>query len=199
MYRVKPPTQRLFGYSTVSTHDDTDAKQQERKLIAAGCSAVYLDLSKAARQERPELDELLDDLRPGDTVIVCALNRIARGTRELLDVMERLRLMGGHLVSLSEPWLHTARHGGVLFEFFQGLSAFERSLIQEITRNGRSRAKKQGIRFGRPPTLSIAELKKARRLLDAEGYTVAQTADHLGVHRTTLYRALTRNGKAGEG
>jgi len=72
---------------------------------------------------------------------------------------------------------------------FGGISEFERSLIVDRTRNGREAAKARGVQFGRRPTLTLCQIEHARELL-GEGRTATETANLLGVHRSTLYRAL---------
>ena len=75
---------------------------------------------------------------------------------------------------------------------FAGIAEFERSLILERTRTGRDAAKARGVQFGPRPTLSPAQLDHARQLIEQEDRAVSEVADLMGVHRSTLYRALQR-------
>lgn len=75
---------------------------------------------------------------------------------------------------------------------FAGIAEFERSLILERTRTGREAAKARGVKFGPRPTLTKTQIEHARRLVDQDGFTVKAAAELLGVHRSTLYRALNK-------
>ncbi|WP_299453321.1 recombinase family protein [uncultured Pigmentiphaga sp.] len=183
---------RLIGYARVST-DDQDLSQQRAELHAAGCTRIFAEKVSGTHSKRPELARMLDHLRPGDVVTVTRLDRLARNTRDLLDIAEQLQAKGAGLRSLAEPWADTTSPAGrMVLTVFAGIAEFERSLIVERTRNGREAAMKRGVRFGRRPTLTPAQIAHARRLIDAEGRTAKEVASLLGVHRATLYRALAK-------
>lgn len=181
----------MLGYARVST-DDQDLTQQRDHLRAAGCNKLFAEKVSGARRVRPELDRMLDHLRPGDVVTVTRLDRLARSTRDLLDI-ERIRGCGAGLRSLAEPWADTTSPAGrMVMTVFAGIAEFERSLILERTRTGREAAKARGVQFGPRPTLTKAQTEHARRLIDQDGFTVKAAAELLGVHRSTLYRALDK-------
>ena len=182
----------MLGYARVST-DDQDLTLQRDHLRAAGCNKLFAEKVSGARRARPELDRMLDHLRPGDVVTVTRLDRLARSTRDLLDVAERIRSCGAGLRSLAEPWADTTSPAGrMVMTVFAGIAEFERSLILERTRTGRDAAKARGVQFGPRPTLSPAQLDHARQLIEQEERAVSEVADLMGVHRSTLYRALSR-------
>ncbi|MEQ0866936.1 recombinase family protein [Pseudomonas aeruginosa] len=182
--------QTLIGYARVST-DDQDLRIQRDELHTAGCSRIFAEKISGAHAKRPELARLLDHLRAGDVVIVTRLDRLARSTRDLLNIAEQLLFMGAGLRSLAEPWADTTSPAGrMVLTVFAGIAEFERALIVDRTRKGRDAAKARGVRFGRRPTLSPEQIAHARRLIDHEGHSTKQVAALLGVHRATLYRAL---------
>lgn len=182
----------MLGYARVST-DDQDLTLQRDHLRAAGCNNLFAEKVSGARRARPELDRMLDHLRPGDVVTVTRLDRLARSTRDLLDVAERIRSCGAGLRSLAEPWADTTSPAGrMVMTVFAGIAEFERSLILERTRTGREAAKARGVQFGPRPTLTPAQLDHARKLIEQEDRAVSEVADLMGVHRSTLYRALQR-------
>lgn len=186
------PNGLLLGYARVST-DDQDLSLQRAELMSHGCSRIFAEKVSGAHRERPELARLLDHLRDGDVLVVTRLDRLARGTRDLLDIAERLMAMGAGLRSLAEPWADTTSAAGrMVLTVFAGIAEFERSLIIERTRSGRDAAKARGVRFGPPLALTAHQLSHARTLIAAGG-TVAEAAALLGVHRSTLYRSLSRS------
>ena len=118
------------------------------------------------------------------------LDRLARSTRDLLEIAERLRDIGTGLRSLSEPWADTTSPAGrMVLTVFAGIAEFERALIHERTGTGRAAAIQRGVRFGRPAKLASEQVALAHRLLE-EGTSAGEVARMFKVHRATLYRAL---------
>jgi len=180
----------LLGYAWIST-GEPDLTIQLIELRAAGCTKLFSEKVLGIRGDRPELARMLDDLRPSDVVTVTRLDRLAGSTRELLDIADRIHGSGAGLRSLAEPWADTTTPaGGMVLNVFAGIAKFERGLIVERTRSGRTAAKQRGVKFGPPPTLAPIQIAHARRLINEDGYTVRQAVELLGVHRSTLYRAL---------
>lgn len=183
----------LFGYARVSTGEQ-DLTQQIETLTRAGCGRVYQEKVSGAKRARPQLDRMLDHLRAGDTVVVTRLDRLARSTRDLLEIGERLRDAGANLKSLAEPWADTTSPAGkMVLTIFAGVAEFERSLILARTSEGRRAARERGVRFGRTPSLSPDQLTHARALVDKDGKSIREVAELFGVHRTTLWRSLQEN------
>lgn len=122
---------------------------------------------------------------------VTRLDRLARSTRDLLDIAERIQTAGADLRSLAEPWADTTTPAGrMVLTVFAGIAEFERSLIIDRTRHGREAAKARGVKFGPRPILTRTQIEHARELIDQEERTVKDVAALFGVHRSTLYRAL---------
>ena len=183
----------LLGYARVST-DDQDLTNQRAELHAAGCVKLFSEKFTGTRRDRPELARMLDHLRLGDVVTVTRLDRLARSTRDLLDIAERIQEVGAGLRSLAEPWADTTTPAGrMVLTVFAGIADFERSLIVERTSAGRIAAKARGVKFGPSPALSAEQIAHARQLIHDDKKPVAEVARLLGVHRATLYRAIERN------
>jgi len=179
----------LVGYARVST-DNQDLTLQRTALKSAGCKRIYEEKISGAKRSRPELARMFDQLRVGDVVVVSRLDRLARSTRDLLDIAEKLKVADTGLRSLYEPWADTTSPAGrMVLTVFAGIAEFERALIHERTNSGRISAKARGVRFGRPPKLTGDQIALARRLI-GEGTSVPDASRILKVHRTTLYRAL---------
>ena len=114
----------ILGYARVST-DDQDLTNQRTELHAAGCSRIFAEKITGTRRERPELDRMLDHLRGGDVVTVTRLDRLARSTRDLLEIAERLRAAGAGLRSLDEPWADTTSPAGrMVLTVFSGIAEY---------------------------------------------------------------------------
>ena len=183
---------QLIGYARVSTQGQ-DLEQQRVTLGQYGCQRIFEEKASGAKRDRPELGRLLDHLRAGDVVTVTRLDRLARSTTDLLHIAERLREIGAGLRSLGEPWADTTSPAGrMVLTIFAGIADFERSLIGERTSAGRAAAKERGVRFGPKPVLTPEQIIHARRLITEEQRPVAEAARILGVHRATLYRALSK-------
>lgn len=178
-----------IGYARVSTVDQSLDIQIEA-LQQAGCKRLYKEKLSGARaaHQRPELTHLLDQLRSGDVIIVTKLDRLARSTRELLEIMALIQRADAGLQSLSEPWADTTSHAGkLIMTMFAGIAEFERGLICERTGLGRIAAKARGVRFGRPQKLNSEQKLLALRLLN-EGKSAGEVARTFGVHIATVYR-----------
>lgn len=182
----------LIGYARVSTADQ-DLCLQRDVLHAAGCTRIFAEKVTGTHARRPELSRLLDHLRAGDVVTVTRLDRLARSTRDLLDIAEQLQAKGAGLRSLAEPWVDTTSPAGrMVMTVFAGIAEFERSLIVERTKRGRQAAKAKGVKFGPAPTLTAEQIDHARKLIETEDRSMKEVAALFGVHRTTLYRGLLR-------
>lgn len=180
-----------IGYARVSS-DAQELEAQREQLAAAGCQRIFSEKISGASLRRPELERMLDHIRSGDALTVTRLDRLARSTRDLLSIAERLNDVGAGLRSLCEPWADTTSPAGrMVMTVFAGIAEFERSLIVDRTREGRKRAQAQGVRFGPKEKLSQERIEHASRLI-GEGQAVTEVAHLFGVHRSTLYRALAR-------
>uniref|UniRef100_UPI0038B9523C recombinase family protein n=1 Tax=Paraburkholderia sediminicola TaxID=458836 RepID=UPI0038B9523C len=181
----------LIGYARVSTQDQKLTRQR-KALKAAGCVRLFEEKQSGAKRSRTELARMLDHLREGDVVIVTALDRLARSTRDLFDIAEHLKAIGAGLRSLAEPWADTTSPAGrMVLTVFAGIADFERSLLIERTTAGRKAAAERGVKFGRPLALTEDQQALAKKLIE-EGRGAGDVARMLGVHRATLYRALGR-------
>ena len=180
----------LIGYARVST-DDQDLRQQRAALKDAGCHRTFEEKVSGATRDRPELAKMVEHLREGDTIVVTRLDRLARSTRDLLDIAEKLKEAGAGLRSLAEPWADTTSPAGrMVLTVFAGIAEFERDLIYQRTSSGRVAAKERGVRFGRPPKLTAEQIQLGERLV-SEGTSVREAAKLLKCHHATLYRALS--------
>jgi DNA invertase Pin-like site-specific DNA recombinase len=176
-----------LGYARVSTNGQ-DLAGQVTELRAHGCAKVYREKISGAKTDRPELAKLLRALEPGDVLIVTRLDRLARSTRDLLNVLDAVAKHGAAFRSLKDAWADTTTpHGRLMLTVLGGLAEFERELIRARTGDGRKRAKARGVKFGRPRKLTTHQRQEALARL-AAGETQADIARTYAVDPTTIGR-----------
>lgn len=183
----------LIGYARVSTAEQSTDLQLDA-LNGAGVEQVFTDEGiSGSVSSRPELDRCLAHLRPGDTLVVWRLDRLARSLRNLLELVESLSARGIHLRSLTESIDTSSASGRLVLSVFGALAEFERSLIIERTQAGLAAARARGARIGRPTAMTTGQVEQAKTLVGA-GHRVSEVARTLGVGRSTLYRVLGETG-----
>ena len=147
---IKKSLGQLIGYARVSTNGQ-ELQLQLDALQKAGCSKkkIYTDKVSGSKSARPGLDKCLQELKPGDTLIVWRIDRLGRSVRHLIDVVEDLRQRGIGFKSVCDGAIDTTTASGELvFHIFTALAQFERRLIQERTNAGLKAARARG-RLGR--------------------------------------------------
>ena len=140
-------------------------------------------------RSRPELDRLLDQLRPGDVVVVTKYDRLARSLKDLLEIVEAIEAKGAGFRSLAEDIDTTTPAGRLVFHVFASIAEFERGRIAERTREGLEAARKRGRVGGRPPALSPSQRAEARRMRDEEPRPMGEIAALFRVSAKTIRRA----------
>jgi DNA invertase Pin-like site-specific DNA recombinase len=180
----------LLGYARVSTTDQQSQLQVDA-LDRAGCYLIFTKTASGARTDRPTLEQLLDQLRPGDTLVVWKLDRLGRSLRDLVDTITGLAERGVGFRSLQEAIDTTTPGGKLVFHVFAALAEFERDLIRERTNAGLAAARARGRHGGRPPVLTGHKLQVAQEMCRSGEYSVAAIATTLGVSRASIYRHLT--------
>jgi len=178
-----------IGYARVSTTEQ-NLELQINALMQAGCNRIYQEKASGIRKERPELERLFDQLRPNDIIVVWKLDRLARSTHHLLELLELIKKADAAFCSLSELWADTTSSAGkMMMTVFAGIAEFERELIRERTSAGRKAALIRGVRFGRPQKMNDEQKKLALRLLN-EGNSINEIAKTFNVHKATVYRLI---------
>lgn len=177
----------LIGYARVSKTEGQDTASQVDALRAAGCERVFEDRASGGRWDRPELHRLLDQLRPGDTVVVWKLDRLSRSLKDLLTLLDRIEQAKAGFRSLTEAVDTTGAAGRMLVQMLGSFAEFERAMVRERTRAGLDAARARGQRSGRRPKLNATQRSEALRML-AEGRSPADVGRIFGLHRSTVSR-----------
>jgi len=178
-----------LGYARVSRVDQHPELQLDA-LREAGCERVWTDKASGALADRPELAQVLDHLRPGDTLVVWRLDRLGRSLRDLIDRVAELEQRGVGFRSLKEGIDTTTAAGRLVFHIFGALAEFERDLLRERTQAGLQAARARGRTGGRPTVMTPHKLRAAKELLAAEELSLDEIAETVGVSRRTLGRHL---------
>lgn len=177
----------IYGYARVSTDGQTLDAQCDA-LKAAGADITFKETASGARGDRRELGRLIAKLQTGDVILVTRLDRLARSTRDLLNILATVAERGAAFRSLAEAWADTTTpHGRLMLTFLGGIAEFERELIKVRTAEGRSRAKARGQSLGRPFKLTPHQRQEAlaRR---ANGEGVREIARSYNVSPSSISR-----------
>ena len=184
-----PAARLVFAAGTRSQKDDS----QVDDLTAYGCGKIFTDTASGKDAERPELDKALACLREGDVFVITRLSRAMRSLKHLLALADQLRERGIGLVVLRQHIDTTTPAGRLVFHILGAIDEFQRELIVEGTREGLQAARARGRTGGRKPKLNTRQAATVRRMYQAAGpdgkreHTVAEIAEAVGVHRTTVY------------
>jgi DNA invertase Pin-like site-specific DNA recombinase len=139
-------------------------------------------------ESRPQLTRLLSSLGPGDTLVVTRLDRLARSTFDLLNIVKSTAAKDANFLSLAEPWANTSTAiGKLMLTVLSGVAEFERDLILLRTNEGRQRARQSGIKFGPKFKLSAHQIEEIRRRREA-GESCRFLGRSYGVSANTISR-----------
>jgi DNA invertase Pin-like site-specific DNA recombinase len=177
----------VYGYARVSTNGQ-DLAAQEAELMAAGCAKVFKEKVSGAKTDRAELAKAIRRLQESDVLVIVRLDRLARSTRDLLNILDEVGKRGAGFRSLKDTWADTTTpHGRLMLTILGGLAEFERELIRARTGEGRKRAKDRGVRFGRPVKLTAHQRREAMERI-AKGEMQADVARSFNVSQATISR-----------
>ncbi len=190
----------VLGYARVST-DNQNLDRQIDALAKAGVSRkhIYCEKMTGTKSDRPELNRLIHDLETGDTVITADLTRISRSTKDLLEIVDKIKNKGAYIKSLKDTWLDTTSsnpYNDFLLTVMSGLSQLERDLISQRTKEGLVSAKARGRNGGRPSKQNEkAEMVMA--LYDS-GMKIADIVRNTELSRSTVNRIIKNHSDKAE-
>lgn len=181
----------LVGYARISTSEQ-DAAAQTAALKAAGCERIFREEGSGGCWYRPELRRLFDQLRSGDVLVVCTLDRLSRSLRDLLILMERLGSAQVGFRSLTEAVDTTTVAGHMLMKMVGTFAEFERAMLRERTRASLKAAYREGRAGGSRPKLSDGQRAEILRLVEGGEKTAAAAARLFRIHPATVGRLLAQ-------
>jgi DNA invertase Pin-like site-specific DNA recombinase len=179
-----------IGYARVSTREQSLSMQVDA-LKKAGCDQIHEEIASGAKTSRPVLEEIMRNLREGDTLIIWKLDRLGRNLAHLIHLTTKLIEKKVGLISLNDPIDTSTAQGRMVFGIFASLAEFERELIRERTQAGLKSAR--GRKGGRPKGMTQAAIEKAaiaEALYKNGSIPVRKIAEQLGISKTTLYLYL---------
>jgi DNA invertase Pin-like site-specific DNA recombinase len=187
-----------YGYARVSTTDQ-HLDGQETRLQEAGCEQVFADTASGTKASRPEWDKLFMQLREGDTLVVCKLDRLGRSLINLVDVINELGERKTQLVILDLGIDTSTNNGRLIFSIMSALAEWEARIISERTIEGLAAARERhgGKLPARGPKMKPDQIALAKRLMaerETSGMSATRIAELVGVSRATLYRAVREDG-----
>jgi DNA invertase Pin-like site-specific DNA recombinase len=177
----------IVGYARVSTDGQT-LDSQHASLKANGAERLFAEKVSGAKTDRRQLARAIEALQAGDVLLVTRLDRLARSTRDLLNVLDQVTKAGAGFRSIADPMIDTTSpHGKLILAVLAALAEFERSMILARTAEGRVRAMARRVRFGRKPKLSAFQITEALARPEA-GEALTDIGRSYGVSHSTISR-----------
>ena len=183
----------LFGYARVSKGEDQSTTPQRRLLREAGAEKVYEETMSGGRWDRPQLTRLLDQLRPGDVVMVWKLDRLSRSLKDLLHLLERIETAGAGFRSLTESIDTTTAAGRMLMQMLGSFAEHERAMVKEPTAAGLAAARAEGRIGGRRPKLTPMQRADIAENVLSSRRTAAQMARLYSISQPTVSRIVAHH------
>jgi DNA invertase Pin-like site-specific DNA recombinase len=179
----------LIGYSRVS-NSDQNLDLQTDALVKAGCERIFEDKQSGSVSNRSGLEQAMEMLREGDTLVVWRLDRLGRSLKHLIEIMGILESRKIAFRSIQES-IDTGTPGGrLIFHIFGALAEFERNLILERTKAGLAAARARGRTGGRPKSLDPKQRKVAIKLYEEREHPVEEICRIMKISKPTLYSYL---------
>jgi DNA invertase Pin-like site-specific DNA recombinase len=181
----------LIGYARISTAEQNFELQIDA-LEAAKCKKIFKDTAGGAKKDRKILQEALEYLREGDTLVVWRLDRLGRSLKQLIELMNEFQERGICFKSMVESIDTTTPMGKFFFHITGAFAELERNLIRERTNAGLKAARARGRKGGRPKAIAPETFDMALQLYNERKTPVESICKHLGIARRTFYRYLSQ-------
>lgn len=181
----------ILGYARVSTTDQ-NLDLQVDALNKVGCEKIFADKISGKTTNRPELDKLLEQLRPGDKVVVYKLDRLGRSLKHLIEQVEDFKSKGIEFESLQEKIDTTSSTGNLIFHIFGAIAEFERGIIKERVQAGIAASRARGRSGGRAAILPPHEVKKLKQYYEDKNIPVRDLCSMFKISKASLYRYINQ-------
>ena len=175
-----------IGYARVSSWGQSLQVQLER---LADCDRVFSEKESGRTDKREQLQLCLDYVREGDVLIVTKLDRLARSTRDLLNIVSRLEAKKVQFVVLDQQIDTSTATGRLMLSLLGAIAEFENDLRKDRQMQGIAVAKRNGIKFGRKAALTASQIAEMRSLR-AEGQKIVDLMARFKISKASVYRAL---------
>ena len=175
----------VFGYGRVSTKDQNSARQRE--ALQNKCNVYFEDKLSGRNMERPEFQKMIEQLRPGDSVMVVSIDRLGRNLKELVELSSKLKDMGVNIVALNQGIDTSSKMGQLFYNFMALMSEMELMFIQERQREGIELAKQNGRYKGRP-LKKLDDWEQLSKEVAENKLSVERACQLLKISRSTFYR-----------
>jgi DNA invertase Pin-like site-specific DNA recombinase len=176
-----------IGYARVSSYGQSLEVQLEK---LRDCDRIFQEKQSARTDNREQLQLCLDYVRDGDHLVITKLDRLARSTRDLLNIMQRLQDKQVKLVVLDQQIDTSTPTGMLLFTMLGAIAAFENDLRKDRQMQGIELAKRKGIKFGRRHALDAEQINDLQRKR-ADGVKIVELMSQFSVSKASVYRALS--------
>lgn len=187
-----------IGYVRVSTVGQHTGRQDDL-MSKLGVEKIFVDKESGAKRERPGLNDMLSFVREGDTLIVESISRLARSTRDLLQIVDMLKAKSVQLVIQKENIDTNTPQGKFMLTVFAALSELEREQILQRQKEGIEAAKKRGVKMGRPPlAVDIDKFKSAYKQWKNGEITAVKCQEILGMKKRTFYKKVKEYEETGK-
>lgn len=182
----------MIGYARVST-EDQNLDRQIDALVKYGVDErlIYSEKITGTKMDRPELSKMINSLKKGDIVIIADLTRVSRSTKDLLEIVDKIKEKGASIKSIKDTWLDTTTdnpYNDFLLTVMSGLSQLERDLISQRTKEGLASAKARGRNGGRPSKQN--EKGETVKILYSSGMKIVDIVNQTGLSRSTVNRII---------
>lgn len=162
-------------------------------MKATGCERIYQEKASGGKADRPELLKVVEHAQAGDAIVIWKLDRLGRGTVDLISLVNDLQTKGVGLISLNDPIDTTTAKGRLVFSIFASLAEYERSIIRERIKAGLAATKRRETVLGRPKGLTKKADEKSRiveSLYRKGKLSIKQICEQLSISKQTVYNYL---------